>query len=339
VNAETVLALLDALEAAGVEAWVDGGWGVDALLGTQSRPHEDLDLVVALTEVDRIRQVLGSQGFALAEEQLPVRFVMANTELGRVDFHTVRFDAEGGGVQPQPGGGTFRYPPEGFTAGRVARRSVRCISAEVQVLCHLGYEPTAKDAHDMLRLHRAFGVELSAAYRRFVEEETQMDPRSGVANEGEIEWQAESSPDGRARHFRKKLGATAGGKALGASLYRVPPSAKSWPRHYHCANEEALYVLSGEGTLALGDRSVPLRPGDYVALPAGAAHAHGIANGSQADLVFLCISTMVHPDVVVYPDSGKVGVFAGAAPGGPAEESTLKAFLPLSAVVDYWKDE
>lgn len=184
-----------------------------------------------------------------------------------------------------------------------------------------------------------YGVEERVSMGRRLEEETRVESRTRVASEHRIEWQAESSPDGSARRFRKKLGATAGGRALGCSLYRIPPGAKPWPRHYHCANEEALYVLSGEGTLALGDRSVPLRAGDYVALPAGAAHAHGVANDSQEDLVFLCVSTMVHPDVVVYPDSAKVGIFAGTAPGGPPDESTLKAFLPLSAAVDYWKDE
>jgi hypothetical protein len=67
-------------------------------------------------------------------------------------------------VQPQPGGGSFRYPPEGFVLGRVRGESVPCISAPVQVLCHLGYEPTPKDAHDVLELCRAFGLAVPAAY-------------------------------------------------------------------------------------------------------------------------------------------------------------------------------
>lgn len=85
----------------------------------------------------------------------------------QLDFHTVRFDAEGGGVQPQPGGGSFRYPPEGFVAGVVGGAPVRCVSAPVQLLCHLGYEPTAKDAADVLRLCRAFGLAVPAPYRPF----------------------------------------------------------------------------------------------------------------------------------------------------------------------------
>ena len=158
MTAEIALELLDLLRAAGVDAWVDGGWGVDALLGQESRPHEDLDLVVALERASRIREVLGARGFTLATDELPVRFVMAHPLLGRIDFHTVTFDHEGGGNQAQPNGTVFRYPPEGFTEGSIGGRPVRCISAAVQVLCHLGYEPKPKDAHDVLRLHRAFGI-------------------------------------------------------------------------------------------------------------------------------------------------------------------------------------
>jgi hypothetical protein len=36
---------------------------------------------------------------------------------------------------------------------------------------------------------------------------------------------------------------------------------------------------------------------------------------------------MVEPDMIVYPDSGKVGVFGGAAPGAPNEKRTSRTFL------------
>jgi lincosamide nucleotidyltransferase A/C/D/E len=145
VIADRVLELLAVLRSSGVNATIDGGWGVDALLGRETRPHEDLDLVVALSDVPRIHEALRPLGFTLHEDQLPVRFVLRrNGE--QLDFHTVTFDAERGGVQPQPSGESFRYPPEGFVTGQVRGVSVSCISAPVQVLCHLGYEPTAKDA-------------------------------------------------------------------------------------------------------------------------------------------------------------------------------------------------
>jgi lincosamide nucleotidyltransferase A/C/D/E len=169
MTAERVLALLDRLERAGVSASIDGGWGVDALLERQTRDHEDLDLVVALSDVAAIRRALDPDGFAMHEDHLPVRFVLRARSGEQIDFHTVTFDAEGGGVQPQPGGGVFRYPPEGFVHGRISARVVACVSAPVQVLCHLGYEPSPKDASDLLALCEAFHLPVPSPYRRFVQ--------------------------------------------------------------------------------------------------------------------------------------------------------------------------
>jgi lincosamide nucleotidyltransferase A/C/D/E len=76
----------------------------------------------------------------------------------------VTFDEAGGGLQPQPSGKVFRYPPEGFVRGRIGGREVACISAEVQLLCHLGYEPSAKDVHDVGALCRAFGLDVPRPY-------------------------------------------------------------------------------------------------------------------------------------------------------------------------------
>ncbi len=167
MTGETVLDVLALFDSDRVDVSVDGGWGVDALIGRQSRPHDDLDVVVRLDQATRIQELLGSRGFTLSQDQLPVRFVMVHPQLGSIDFHTVVFDAEGGAVQPQPSGGSFRYPPEGFTTGTIWGRRVRCISAEVQVRCHMGYEPTEKDGRDMLLLREKFGVHLPRAYLRF----------------------------------------------------------------------------------------------------------------------------------------------------------------------------
>lgn len=43
MRAKDVLTLLSALDGLGVHYWLDGGWGVDCLLGEQTRPHSDLD--------------------------------------------------------------------------------------------------------------------------------------------------------------------------------------------------------------------------------------------------------------------------------------------------------
>ena len=91
--------------------------------------------------------------------------------------------------------------------------------------------------------------------------------------------------------------------------------------------------------LRIGDREVPISKGDYAALPTGPAGAHGISNNSDAPLRYLCFSTMREPDVMVYPDSDKVGIFAGAAPGGPKDRRTFSKFLRNDAEVGYYEGE
>lgn len=148
--------------------------------------------------------------------------------------------------------------------------------------------------------------------------------RPNVVNEQDLEWGEQSH--GKFGYRRKQLGSAAGGEKLGCSLYEVPPGRRAWPYHYHLANEEAIYVLQASGTLRLGEREITLSQGDYVALQVGEAGAHQIINTSEEPLRYLCFSTMIEPDAMVYPDSNKIGNFAGAAPGGPKEKRTLSNF-------------
>ncbi len=160
------LRVLKALAAAGIAVWLDGGWAVDAALGEQTRPHADLDLVGALSDHGAVLAALAPLGYAPAEDERPVRYVLCAPGGRAIDVHTVTFDTAGGGLQPQPDGSTFRYPPEGFGwTGTIAGRRVPCLSAEVQLLCHLGYEPDEDDRHDVRLLAARFGLDLPAPYR------------------------------------------------------------------------------------------------------------------------------------------------------------------------------
>jgi uncharacterized cupin superfamily protein len=152
----------------------------------------------------------------------------------------------------------------------------------------------------------------------------------------DLDWERTERDEAAFR--RKRLAAAAGGEDVGCSLYELPPGRRSWPYHYHTGNEEALFVLAGAGSLRLDGETVPLEAGDYVALPAGEASAHRVVNDGDAPLRYLAVSTMRDPDVTVYPDSGTVGVFAGAPPGGEGERSVHGYFRPGDAV-DYWSGE
>ena len=94
-------------------------------------------------------------------------------------------------------------------------------------------------------------------------------------------------------------------------MFLVQPGRRAFPFHAHLVNEEALFILDGTGSLRLGDHTVAVRAGDYVALPAGTDGAHQLVNDGDAPLRYLCVSTMTSPEVALYPDSDKLGVMGG----------------------------
>jgi len=166
MHPEDVVQVVHVLENAGIDVWLDGGWGVDALLGQQTRPHDDLDVVISLVDAEPAKSALAPLGFVVAEDELPTRFVARDPQDRQVDFHTVSFDSGGGGVQQLQDGRAFRYPPEGFAGtGTVDGCRIRCLTPEVQVLVHLGYEPDETDHHDMRLLQERFGVPLPPLYQ------------------------------------------------------------------------------------------------------------------------------------------------------------------------------
>jgi uncharacterized cupin superfamily protein len=147
-----------------------------------------------------------------------------------------------------------------------------------------------------------------------------------------------TSDEGFAR-TRRALGRAAHGRALGCSHIEVPPGASAWPFHAHCANEEAIFILEGQGLLRLGNERVPVGKDDYIALPADPDLAHQLINAGDGPLRYLCISTMISPEVGIYPDSDKIGVIAGSAPGGSPHERRLTAFYRRGDDVPYLTGE
>lgn len=155
-------------------------------------------------------------------------------------------------------------------------------------------------------------------------------------NVEDLEWS--TTERGETSFRRKQLAEAAGGEEIGCSLYELPAGRRSWPYHYHAGNEEALFVLEGSGSLRLKEETVSLAAGDYVTLPAGEDGAHRVVNDSGEPLRYLATSTMNEPDVTVYPDSEKVGVFVGSPPGGRGDRS-VHGYYRRDDDVDYWLDE
>lgn len=166
MEAAEVVRLLTLLEADDVTVWLDGGWGVDALLERQTRVHDDLDLIIELADVPRLTALLQAAGYELIAGAAPRSFVAVDAAGRQIDVHPVVFDAaRGGGVYQMEVGGEWVYPAAGFAGrGSVAGRPVRCLSADVQVLVHDGYKLTDKDYGELYLLHERFGVELPPKY-------------------------------------------------------------------------------------------------------------------------------------------------------------------------------
>jgi len=163
MDADRVLAVLRLLADAAVNAWVDGGWGVDALLGAVTREHADLDVVVPLPQVDAARAALAGAGYVrLLRDWAPTAVAVADGGGHEIDLHLVVPTADGGGDQALPDGGRFHYPPP--VTGSVAGRPVRCVDAATQLRAHLGYEPTDTDCRDVAALAERFGLALPPPY-------------------------------------------------------------------------------------------------------------------------------------------------------------------------------
>ena len=137
---------------------------------------------------------------------------------------------------------------------------------------------------------------------------------------------------------RRAVGKAAGAIQIGASHMRVPPGKIAWPAHYHAANEEAIFIIEGQGSLRLDDTWHAVGPGDWIALTAGPI-AHQLKNAGETDLVYLCVSTQHPTDLCVYPDSGKIGVFGGAAPGGDVSRRFVRGFFRKDDEVPYYDGE
>jgi lincosamide nucleotidyltransferase A/C/D/E len=157
MSAVEVLAVLDALAAAGCPAWVAGGWGVDALVGRETRAHRDLDLAIEASAEPVALAALAALGYVVETDWRPIRVEVAAPGDRWVDLHPVVFDAAGNGTQAGPDGTSFTYPRDCFTSGTIGGRPVPCLSATQQLEFHRGYEPRPHDLADLALLRHLLG--------------------------------------------------------------------------------------------------------------------------------------------------------------------------------------
>lgn len=135
------------------------------------------------------------------------------------------------------------------------------------------------------------------------------------------------------------LGDSLGLTGLGAMLVSVEPGKRAFPFHSHVGNDEMFVIIEGEGTYRFGDAEHPIKQGDVCAAPKGGPEtAHQIINTGTGPLKYLGLSTRSDPDIVEYPDSGKVAAMA-IWPGKSFFDAHFKQVIRPEDGRDYWEGE
>ena len=164
-NELDVVDLLRAIERLDVTVWIGGGWGVDALVGSQTRQHNDIDVYIEKRNADDFIRMLTSKGYleVKMEYTSESHTVWQNSSNHIVDLHLIEFkeeDAE-----------SLYFEDEAYPLfvldgkGTIGGAEVRCFTPEAQLLFHQGYEHNEKDIHDVLLLCKAFELDIPEEYR------------------------------------------------------------------------------------------------------------------------------------------------------------------------------
>lgn len=134
---------------------------------------------------------------------------------------------------------------------------------------------------------------------------------------------------------RALFSASIGARKLGYNLTVLPPGTSQCPFHSHRTEEEMFLILEGEGELRFGAERYRIRKHDVIACPTGGPQvAHQIINTGSSGLRYLALSNLETVEVCEYPDSNKLGVFAGS-PG----DARLRKLFRAETDVEYYDRE
>lgn len=172
VTPEEVVRIYSRLLNNGIQVWLTGGWGIDALLGEQTRPHEDLDVIMLVDDVTHLCELFTVDGYSYKElwsenlwtvdahgTRIETGFFLRDPDGRELDAHAMRFDERGNGIPAWEKADGFIFTPQ-FLAGEgmVSGYTVRCMSADYQMISHTGYTLPEKQVPDLKRLHEKFGL-------------------------------------------------------------------------------------------------------------------------------------------------------------------------------------
>jgi lincosamide nucleotidyltransferase A/C/D/E len=157
---EHVVYLCRSFELEGLAFWIDGGWGVDALLGEQTRPHSDLDLAVKLEDFLAFQRLLRTKAYSRVGRagDADWNWVFQDAIGRSVDLHGFVLDECGNGVLGNPTKGVM-YPAGALDGvGALGGIPVRCVAAPFVLEFRNGFEPRPVDHRDVAALCVRFGL-------------------------------------------------------------------------------------------------------------------------------------------------------------------------------------
>jgi len=137
----------------------------------------------------------------------------------------------------------------------------------------------------------------------------------------------------------RRLGKNAGAKAIGLNWMELEPGKTSFPFHFHTGIEEGVFILSGTGEMRLGQETVPVRAGDYIAFPPGPDFAHTLSNTGAVPIRYLALSSQNTTDICGYPDSKKFALAAIPDPSTWPEGMWVRKLIRDQESVDYFEGE
>jgi lincosamide nucleotidyltransferase A/C/D/E len=163
MNEQNAVDLLKRIEGISVGVWIDGGWGVDALVGYQTRPHNDIDIFIEMKDNPAFIEMLTSEGYKEISKDFTTDSHTAWQDSSglEIDLHLFEFlDRDTLCFEKNI------YPADILAGtGTIGGLAVRCLTAEAQLLYHQGYKHSAKDTQDVLVLCKTFGLEIPAEYK------------------------------------------------------------------------------------------------------------------------------------------------------------------------------
>lgn len=142
----------------------------------------------------------------------------------------------------------------------------------------------------------------------------------------------------RFRAGRAPVSTQIGAENLGYAVVKLAPGKRAWPYHSHHVIEEMFFILEGQGTLRHAGEEYPVKKGDFICSPADPQQPHQIINSSDEELTYLALSTQELADVMLYPDSGKYGVWYSPS-GDPRAPDNFLVFARKETAVGYWDGE